>query len=281
MNFQMSGLRTLSIGATLTYGAQPGDAVGLFIQGIGEMVVINPGGGSPTLIADGDPDAPINAPFGSSIPLMEILGFTNGSAVKLELQETSHGIFEVTVWLNGAIVKTASNVNLPNFPTTGFAGVAAGGQTASNPHTCASWQNLSIQCQQTGGCSLYPAVPSVWEVAAIPGITDGTAHACTSCSPFASPGFLYFISGSPTCVWQAADTLKCPNLSGAQFTGPIWSLTVGSSLVTLTAAPSSGGIATYTMPVGAFNPLGSNTLTLQGTPWGCVGWLPSIGVAPG
>ena len=203
----------------------------------------------------------------------------NGAKVRLEIQETSAGVFQITGWVNGSIAGTVDNATPTTFGNPVSAGVFA--LTVEAPgqgHGVDSWATfiapLTIQCHETTGCTLYPAVPTTWEVSAISGIGGSTgSQPCGGCSAYASPVFIYPTSGTPACTWEAADTITC---GGTAY--PLWTLTVTATSLTLTAA---GGAAAYSMTVANFNPLGSNTLIFNSSTGGCENWPGSMTIAPG
>ena len=82
----------------------------------------------------------------------------SGNTIRLQLQETSTNIFQVTLWQNSAAIYTTSNVSLtlPNELAIGVSGQTVYASDASPPPTFPTWQSLLIQCQNVASSLELP-----------------------------------------------------------------------------------------------------------------------------
>lgn len=144
-----SGLKTLSveaivsdIGTTATVGVFIGNAVAYFRRkGANNF-------GRQGASSVGEAQSPIAATFGTS---------ASGDVIKLQIQETSTGVYDVVFYQNGSVIRTETGLSLAVTDTVNVGLYSTNGGT---------WDNFAIACDDapapSGGCSAGSAAPAVW-----------------------------------------------------------------------------------------------------------------------
>lgn len=231
-----SGLKTLSveaivsdIGTTATVGVFIGNAVAFFRRKAANNF------GRQGASSVGEAQAPLAATFGTS---------ASGDLIKLQIQETSTGIFDLVFYQNGTPIRTETGVSLsvPQLVNVGLYSTNGG-----------TWDNLAIACDNVpapdGACAAASSVPAVWQIS-VSGIANFT---CTNCAQLNGNFFLYyacrtcFNSGGNIGInhrWNAATTIQCTP-SCASRSG--WSL-IATEYLTWPSDPSwEGGVTAFVL----------------------------------
>lgn len=269
---QTSGLKTFSVEAKV-YGAGS-QRVGVFIGGV--FAYFARFGSGNYGVRDADSNGETN---GDTETTFAGGGLSSGDTLKMQIQETSTGIFDVGFFRNGTLINAlfSQAYSIGTIVNTGVYSELGG-----------EWDDLTCACDQLAAdtCAACPAIAAVWTLT-VDNVQNAT---CTQCTLINRTTFLYFqCAGTIACQWQTAETLNC-NAT----VRPLWLLTVlsapasgvyarlqsGSRAVgTCGAAQGNSAASLYTLST-PFNCLSDNVFTHVNNSPGCTNFPTTITISP-
>lgn len=284
VRINQAGLKTISVQAKVYKPAATTGIVGVFIGGV--RAFVRRGATNDSAVYTASSVGELSSP---SVPG---LATASGDVLKIQLQETSAGIFQILYLINGTLLHSESNVSLT---LTSVFNVGVVGTLAD-----CSWDNLVIACDNMDQCSLCESAPVVWKLNNPTVVHNAICNRCES--EYNQDCFLYYNCSRASdglCFWVSADKSTCrsePKPKWVLIMPPASFPTIPVNLISHISPRPTGPCSStlsqsplpcmnwahYTCPQASFNCLGSNTMVFSfaDAPQCCTNWPTTITIEP-